>query len=266
MLQFNYRNLAPGAAVAACLSLTPFAASAQQQNGVQVQVPNQNRNSSQYYRNENAPRIGSPFRITVPLRQQAAGGNGGVHVNLPFVVPMAHANSGGQQGGMQSYGGQQAGGWSFNGGSNSYGQTNGQSMGVVSTTPATGGVTNAGTQLGARASMIGGQQINNLISTTVYNMQGQNIGTVNDFVIKNGVVRYAIVESGAAFFGLIPGKQVAVPVSELQFNNNNAHLQLAMSRQQFQNLPPYNPDDHGTSTLTGYHNRSITAGNESQPR
>lgn len=296
MWQDKLRYLAPGAAAAACLALTPLGASAQQ-SGVQIQVPNSN-NNAQYYQSQNQYRQGQNrnfrnggIQIHVPQSNHSpVGGQGGFHVNLPFTVPMAGNGNGGvgtsgsrgmaasrggnmagggnQFGNAQSYGGSTYGNASnggnsgnFGGGMSNGGQTQGQTMGVVTTTPATGGVTNAGTHLGAQASFIDGQQVNQLIGDTVYNMQGQNIGTVNDFIIKNGVVRYAIVESGAAFFGLIPGKQVAVPVSELQFNNQNAHLQLALSRQQFQNLPSYNPNDHGNSTLNGNGATSATGGN-----
>ncbi|HET7586994.1 MAG TPA: PRC-barrel domain-containing protein [Gammaproteobacteria bacterium] len=264
-MQHKYRILASGAAVAACMVLAPLGASAQQ-SGVQIQVPN--TKNAQYYQSRNRTyQSGTGIHIRVP-QSAVRSGTGGTPVTLPFKVPVngagaglgAGSGSGGQLSSSRSYDDTTSNGTSGNNGFHGA-QMQQQMSGTVSVTPASGGVTNAGTHLGAQANFIDGRQINDLIGDTVYNTQGQNIGTVNDFIVKNGVVRYAIVESGAAFFGLIPGKQVAVPVSELQFNNDNAHLQLAMSRQQFQNLPAYSPNGHGNDTLNGDGATAATGGN-----
>jgi sporulation protein YlmC with PRC-barrel domain len=93
-----------------------------------------------------------------------------------------------------------------------------------------------------------------MIGSTVYDVQNQDLGKVEDLIIdKDGRVSSAVVDVGT-FLGM-GGKYVAVPLSSIKTDNNR--LTLDMTKEQLQAAQSYhltNPDTgagSSTSPVTG---------------
>lgn len=83
-----------------------------------------------------------------------------------------------------------------------------------------------------------------LIGSTAYDVQNQNIGSVKDIVLnRDGRVSAVVIDVGA-FLG-VGGKNVAVALNDLRTTNDR--LTLRQSKSQLQSAPPYR--------LTNDHNR-----------
>lgn len=83
-----------------------------------------------------------------------------------------------------------------------------------------------------------------LIGSTVYDVQNQNIGSVRDIVLDhNGKVSAVVIDVGA-FLG-VGGKNVAVALNDLKTTNDR--LTLSQSKSQLQSAPAY----HLTADNTG---------------
>jgi sporulation protein YlmC with PRC-barrel domain len=75
-----------------------------------------------------------------------------------------------------------------------------------------------------------------LIGSTVYDVQNQNIGSVKDIVLnREGKVSAVVIDVGA-FLG-VGGKNVAVGLNDLKTTNNR--LTLAQNKSQLQSAQPY---------------------------
>ena len=75
-----------------------------------------------------------------------------------------------------------------------------------------------------------------LIGSTVYDVQNQNIGSVKDIVLgREGKVSAVVIDVGA-FLG-VGGKNVAVGLNDLKTTNDR--LTLAQSKSQLQSAQPY---------------------------
>lgn len=75
-----------------------------------------------------------------------------------------------------------------------------------------------------------------MIGSTVYDVQNQNIGSVKDIVLnRDGKVSAVVIDVGA-FLG-VGGKNVAVPLNDLKTTNDR--LTLAQSKSQLQSAPAY---------------------------
>jgi sporulation protein YlmC with PRC-barrel domain len=75
-----------------------------------------------------------------------------------------------------------------------------------------------------------------LIGSTVYDVQNQDIGSVKDIVLdQNGKVTAVVIDVGA-FLGM-GGKYVAVALNDLKTDNNR--LTLDQSKSQLQSAQPY---------------------------
>jgi sporulation protein YlmC with PRC-barrel domain len=86
-----------------------------------------------------------------------------------------------------------------------------------------------------------------IIGSSVYDVNNQKIGSVQDLVLnKDGRAVVAVVDVGS-FLG-IGGKDVAVSLNEIKADNNR--LTLDRSKQQLQNAPSYQLDDRNTGAGT----------------
>jgi sporulation protein YlmC with PRC-barrel domain len=75
-----------------------------------------------------------------------------------------------------------------------------------------------------------------LIGSTVYDVQNQDIGSVKDVVLNHeGKVSAVVIDVGA-FLGM-GGKYVGVPLNDLKTDNNR--LTLAQTKSQLQSAQPY---------------------------
>lgn len=75
-----------------------------------------------------------------------------------------------------------------------------------------------------------------LIGSTVYDVQNQNIGSVKDIVLdRDGKVSAVVIDVGA-FLG-VGGKTVAVALNDLKTTNDR--LTLAQTKSQLQSAQPY---------------------------
>jgi sporulation protein YlmC with PRC-barrel domain len=75
-----------------------------------------------------------------------------------------------------------------------------------------------------------------MIGSTVYDVQNQNIGSVKDIVLdRDGKVSAVVVDVGA-FLG-VGGKNVAVALNDLKTTNDR--LTLSQTKSQLQSAQPY---------------------------
>ena len=85
-----------------------------------------------------------------------------------------------------------------------------------------------------------------VVGATVYNSNGDSIGTVDDLLMNgDGSVKEAVISTGGGAFG-IGGKLVAVPFDQLKFepsatNNNGAAPPAETPNTRAANNPPANP-------------------------
>lgn len=268
----QHRYLVPAAVTAMCTALVPLAANAAQTGGgqqqsqnrsspIQIQVPNQTGpNRIQIGANGGRGGAAGGIQIHVPQPRNSTGSSGGIHIRAPQSNQPMVVNGQGAGNGV----GRQAGGVQLqsNASGSSVASNGPQHLGTVRVTPngsngstsngtGSGGQNGAGPQVAtnsnpvaANPAQVQGQPLQKWVGDAVYNTAGQNIGSVHGFVIDHNRVTYAVIETGASFFGLIGGKLVAVPVTKLTFNSQKARLQASISQQQFQNLPAYHPDQH----------------------
>jgi sporulation protein YlmC with PRC-barrel domain len=79
-----------------------------------------------------------------------------------------------------------------------------------------------------------------LIGSTVYDVQNQDIGSVKDVVLgRDGKVSAVVIDVGA-FLGM-GGKYVGVSLNDLKTDNNR--LTLAQTKSQLQSAQPYQLTD-----------------------
>ena len=75
-----------------------------------------------------------------------------------------------------------------------------------------------------------------VIGSTVYDVQNQNVGSVKDIVLdRDGKVSAVVIDVGA-FLG-VGGKDVAIALDDLKTTNDR--LTLRQSKSQLQSAPPY---------------------------
>jgi sporulation protein YlmC with PRC-barrel domain len=87
-----------------------------------------------------------------------------------------------------------------------------------------------------------------LIGSTVYDVNNQKIGSVQDLILnKDGRAATAVVDVGS-FLG-VGGKNVAVSLNDIKTDNNR--LTLDRSKQQLQNAPNYQLNDRNTGAGAG---------------
>jgi hypothetical protein len=71
----------------------------------------------------------------------------------------------------------------------------------------------------------------------VVNATGDEVATIEDLVIDQNQIRYAVLSVGG-FLG-IGDKKVAVPFDELQLGKDEAYLMSATTEQQLEQMPEY---------------------------
>jgi uncharacterized protein YrrD len=76
-----------------------------------------------------------------------------------------------------------------------------------------------------------------VIGAKVVNNKGDKIGSIEDLVIDNDKVQYAVVSVGG-FFG-IGAKHVAVPIDQLKLGKDQAYLISAETADQLKQMPEY---------------------------
>jgi len=120
------------------------------------------------------------------------------------------------------------------------------------------------TQSGASGLTVSGIDANNvmmasnMIGTTVYSTNNENVGDINDIIIgKDGRVEGVVIGVGG-FLGL-GEKDVLLPLDRVQFSrddNNNQRLVIASTKQDLENAPAFDR----TRFMTGSSTTTTTTG------
>jgi sporulation protein YlmC with PRC-barrel domain len=120
------------------------------------------------------------------------------------------------------------------------------------------------TQSGASGLTVSGIDPNNvmmasnMIGTTVYSANNENVGDINDIIIgKDGRVEGVVIGVGG-FLGL-GEKDVLIPLDRIQFSrddNNNQRLVIASTKQDLENAPAFDR----TRFMTGSSTTTTTTG------
>jgi len=120
------------------------------------------------------------------------------------------------------------------------------------------------TQSGASGLTVSGIDANNvmmasnMIGTTVYSTNNENVGDINDIIIgKDGRVEGVVIGVGG-FLGL-GEKDVLIPLDRIQFSrddNNNQRLVIASTKQDLENAPAFDR----TRFMTGSSTTTTTTG------
>jgi sporulation protein YlmC with PRC-barrel domain len=120
------------------------------------------------------------------------------------------------------------------------------------------------TQSGASGLTVSGIDANNvmmasnMIGTTVYSTNNENVGDINDIIIgKDGRVEGVVIGVGG-FLGL-GEKDVLLPLDRVQFSrddNNNQRLVIASTKQDLENAPAFDR----THFMTGSSTTTTTTG------
>jgi putative membrane protein len=79
--------------------------------------------------------------------------------------------------------------------------------------------------------------IKEVLGSKVVNAKGDQVGEIEDLVVDQNQIRYAVLSVGG-FLG-IGEKKVAVPLDELQLGDNEAYLMSATTEQQLEQMPEY---------------------------
>jgi putative membrane protein len=79
--------------------------------------------------------------------------------------------------------------------------------------------------------------IKEVLGSKVVNAKGDQVGEIEDLVVDQNQIRYAVLSVGG-FLG-IGEKKVAVPFDELQLGDNEAYLMSATTEQQLEQMPEY---------------------------
>jgi sporulation protein YlmC with PRC-barrel domain len=107
----------------------------------------------------------------------------------------------------------------------------------------------------------------NMIGTTVYSNNNENVGDINDIIIgKDGRVQGVVIGVGG-FLGL-GEKDVLIPLDRLQFSrddNNNQRMVIADTKQDLENAPAFDrtrfmTGSSATTTTTGTGTTTTTTG------
>jgi sporulation protein YlmC with PRC-barrel domain len=129
------------------------------------------------------------------------------------------------------------------------------------------------TKAGAASLTVSGIDANNvmmasnMIGTTVYSNNNENVGDINDIIIgKDGRVQGVVIGVGG-FLGL-GEKDVLIPLDRVQFsrdNNNNQRMVIADSKQDLENAPAFDrtrfmTGSSATTTTTGTGTTTTTTG------
>jgi len=93
----------------------------------------------------------------------------------------------------------------------------------------------------AREPMIKGfdrpYEVNRLVGTFVNNPQGEYLGKIDDFIVDEGRIGFAILSHGG-FLG-VGGRLIAVPFSALSYDHERRHFVLDMSRERLESAPGF---------------------------
>jgi sporulation protein YlmC with PRC-barrel domain len=129
------------------------------------------------------------------------------------------------------------------------------------------------TKAGASSLTVSGIDANNvmmasnMIGTTVYSNNNENVGDINDIIIgKDGRVQGVVIGVGG-FLGL-GEKDVLIPLDRLQFSrddNNNQRMVIADTKQDLENAPAFDrtrfmTGSSATTTTTGTGTTTTTTG------
>lgn len=92
------------------------------------------------------------------------------------------------------------------------------------------------------AAQLGGQSVRNLVGKTVYNQEGQSIGTVSDFVVDargagDKKVTHAVVGVGG-FLGL-GKKDVAIPIDHMRLRGDRIEVSSNVTADQLKRMAEY---------------------------
>jgi putative membrane protein len=112
-----------------------------------------------------------------------------------------------------------------------------QAAAESTTTPKPTATKPAGSQQAAVQPTAAQVKAEDVIGAKVVNNKGDKIGSIEDLVIDNDKVQYAVVSVGG-FFG-IGAKHVAVPIDQLKLGKDQAYLISAETADQLKQMPEY---------------------------
>lgn len=78
----------------------------------------------------------------------------------------------------------------------------------------------------------------NLLGYSVTNLQGENIGQVEDLILDQNMQPVGLVIATGGFLGL-GAKHVGLPMSEVQIDRENKIVQVNLTKEEFNKAPPF---------------------------
>ncbi|UEM22116.1 PRC-barrel domain-containing protein [Skermanella mucosa] len=107
---------------------------------------------------------------------------------------------------------------------------------ALALTPACPSAAPAQDRLEAGSDIVGA---NDLIGRSVIGADGEELGTISDFLLSlSGGIDRLIVASGG-FLGIVGGREVAIPWSETETGLDTGDIRVTLTRGDFENAPEY---------------------------